>query len=81
MIPQSTTPSWTYSGHVGRAHEQHVDRRVAAGEGERPLAGLLGPEPRVLEQRHGRLAQAPLDRDGDRQAVDAASFVRSSASR
>ena len=66
---------------VGGAHEQHVDRRVPAGEGKRALAGLLGAEPGVLEQRHGRLAQAALDRDGDRQAVDVAAFSRSSASR
>ena len=81
MIPQSTTPSWTYSGHVGGAHEQHVDRRVPAREGERALAGLLGPEPRVLEQRHRGLAQPSLDGDRDRQAVDVAAFCRSSASR
>ena len=56
-------------GDVRGADEQHVDRRVAAGEGERALAGLLRPEPRVLEQGDGRLAQPPLDRDGDRQAV------------
>ena len=68
-------------GDVGRADEQHVDRRVPARERERALARLLGAEPGVLEQRDRRLAQPPLDRDGDRQAVDVASFSRSSASR
>ena len=67
--------------HVGGAHEQHVDRRVAARERERALAGLLGPEAGVLEQGDRRLAQPPLDRDGDRQAVDVAAFCRSSARR
>jgi hypothetical protein len=55
--------------------EQHVDRRVPARERERALAGLLRAEARVLEQRDGRFAQAPLDRDGDRQAVDDASLL------
>jgi hypothetical protein len=54
--------------------EQHVDGGVAARERKRALAGLLGAEPRILEQRDGRLAQASLDRDGDLQAVDARSL-------
>ena len=58
-------------GDVGGAHEQHVDRRVPARERERALAGLLGAEARVLEQRDRRLAQPALRRDGDRQAVGA----------
>ena len=45
-------------GHVGRADEQHVDRRVPAREGERALAGLLGAEARVLEQRDRRARAA-----------------------
>ena len=65
---------------VGGAHEQHVDRRVAARECERALAGLLGLEAGVDEQPHRRLAQPSLDRDGDRQAV-AVRFTLSSASR
>ena len=44
------------------------------------IAGLLRPEPRVFEQRHGRLAQPPLYRDGDRQAA-VVRFARSSARR
>ncbi len=68
-------------GDVGGAHEQDVDRRVPARERERPLAGLLRAEPGVLEQRDRRLPQPPLDRDGDRQAVDVVSFRRSSAKR
>ena len=63
-------------GHVGRADEQHLDRRVAARERERPVAGLLRAEPGVLEQVDGRLAQPALGRDGDPQEAE-----RSSASR
>jgi len=51
--------------HVSRAHEQDVERCVATGEGERSFAGLLRAEPRVAEQRHGRLAQPALGRDRD----------------
>ena len=80
MIPQSTTPSCTLR-HVGRADEQNVDRRVPAWEGKRALAGLLRAEGRVFEQGHRWVAQAPLDRDGDGQAVDVAAFCRSSAER
>ena len=54
---------------VGRADEEHVDRRVPARERERALARLLGPEAGVVEQRDGGLAQPPLDGDGDPQAV------------
>ena len=54
---------------VGSAYEEHVDRRVPARERERALAGLLGAEAGVVEQRHRRLAQPALDRDGDPQAV------------
>ena len=45
-------------GHVGGADEQHLDRRVAARERERALAGLLGAEPRVLEQVERRARAA-----------------------
>jgi hypothetical protein len=65
---------------VRRADEQHVDRRVAARERERALAGLLRLEAGVDEEPYGRLAQPPLDRDGDRQAV-AGFFALSIASR
>ena len=69
-------------GHVGRAHEQDVDRCVAAREGERPLAGLLRAEARVGEQRDGRLAEPALRGDCDRQAVrPEVRFRRSSTSR
>ena len=63
-------------GNVGRAHEQDVDRRVPAGERERALARLLGPEARVLEQMERRLAQAPLDRERDSQDAARSSAVR-----
>ena len=63
-------------GDVGRAHEQHLDRRVAAGEGERAVAGLLGAEPGVLEQVERRLAQPALRRDGDPQEAERSSAVR-----
>ena len=43
----------------------------AALEGERALTGLLRPEPGVLQQGDGRLAQPPLGGDRDRQAVRA----------
>ena len=68
-------------GHVGGSDEEDVDRCVSARERECALTRLLRPEAGVVEQRHRRLAEAPLDRDGDRQAVDASAFVRSSASR
>ena len=66
---------------VGRAHEQHLDRRVAAREGERALARLLGAEPGVVEQLERRLAQPALDRDRDPQRLGERRFRRPSASR
>ena len=68
-------------GDVRGAHEQHLDRRVPARERERPLAGLLGAEAGVLEQRDGRLAQPALRRDRDPQARREGLAPRSSASR
>ena len=62
--------------HVRRAYEQHLDRGVPARERERAVAGLLRPEPRVLEQTERGLAEPALDRDGDSQEA-----TRSSASR
>ena len=41
----------------------------SAREGEGPLAGLLGAQARVLQQRDRRLAQAALGGNGDPQAV------------
>ena len=54
-------------GDVGGAHEQNLDGRVPAGEGERPIAGLLGAEPRVDEQVERGLAQPALHGHGDPQ--------------
>ncbi len=54
-------------GDVVRAHEQSFDRRVPARERERAVAGRLRPEPRVLEQRHRRLAEPALRWDRDPQ--------------
>ena len=69
-------------GHVGSAHEHDVDRRIAAREGERPLARLLGAEPCVREECDGRLAEPALRGDRDRQAVRPdVRFRRSSTSR
>ena len=62
-------------GDVGGANEQHLDRRVPAGERERPLARLLRAETGVLEQPKRRVAQTPLDRERDLQEL-----ARSSAS-
>ena len=62
--------------HVGRAHEQDLDGRVAAGKGERPVAGLLGPEPGILEQVERRVAQPAFRRDGDPQEAERSSAVR-----
>jgi len=67
-------------GHVGRAHEQHVDRSIAAGERERTLARFLRPEPRGAEKGDRRLAQSAFRRDGDRQAVVLRRFSRLRAS-
>ena len=61
--------------HVGGANEQHLDRRVAAREGQRAVARLLGPEAGVFEQVHGRVAQPALGRNGNPQEAE-----RSSAS-
>src|SRR3990170_2223111 len=63
------------------ANEEHLDRRVPAREGECALPGLLGAETGVVEQRDGRLAQPPLGRDGDLQALDERARSRSIASR
>ena len=68
-------------GHVGRAHEEHVDRCVAAGEGQRPLARLLRAEPCISEQCDTGLAQPALGRNGDAQAVAGGLVRRSRASR
>jgi hypothetical protein len=62
--------------HVGGAHEQDVDGRVPAREGERAVAGLLGAEPGVLEELHRRLPQSPRRRDRDLQTVGAGSRFR-----
>ena len=62
--------------HVRGAHEQHLDRRVAARERERAVAGLLGAEPGVLEQVERRVAQPALRRDGDPQEAERSSAVR-----
>ncbi len=68
--------------HVGRPHEQDVDGCIPAGEGERPVAGPLGPEARILEQGDRRLAETSLRGDRDLQALRASlRFRRSSASR
>ena len=61
-------------GHVGGAHEQHLDGRVAARERERAIAGLLGAEARILQEVERRLSEASLDRDRDPQ--DRSSAVR-----
>jgi hypothetical protein len=66
---------------VRRANEQDLDRRVPAGEGERPFAGLLGAESGVLQERDRRLAQAALGGNGDLQAVGERAARRSSAIR
>ena len=68
-------------GDVGGADEQYFHRRVPAGERERALARLLRAEARVLEQGDGRLAEAPLGRDRDLQAVGERAVRRSSAVR
>ena len=56
-------------GHVVGAHEQCLDGRVAAGEGERPVARCLGAEPGVVQELDRRLAQAALRRNGDPQEL------------
>ena len=64
------------------AHEQNVDRRVPAREGEGAVAGSLGPEARILEEGDRRLAQSPGGRDRNPQPALASFFLRrSSASR
>jgi len=55
-------------GDVVRAHEQCLDRRVAARERERAVARRLGAEPGVVQQLDGGLAQAALRGDCDPQA-------------
>ena len=65
--------------NVRGPHEQDVDGSVAAGERERSVAGPLGPEPGVLEERDGRLAKTALRRDRDRQALRASLRLRRSS--
>ena len=69
-------------GDVGGTHEQHLDRRVPARERERPLAGLLGAEAGVVEQRR-RPARAAGPWPGSRSsgALRERRRCRSSASR
>ena len=57
-------------GNVVRAHEQSLDRRVAAGEGECAVTRRLGAEPRVVQQLDRGLAKAPLRGDRDSQELD-----------
>jgi hypothetical protein len=66
--------------NVRGTDEEDLDRRVPTGERERPLPRFLGTESSVLEQRHRRLAEASLRRDGDPQPVERL-FARSSANR
>ena len=56
-------------GDVGGPHEQHVDRCVATGERQRPLARLLRTEPGRHEQLRRGLPQAPLGGNRDRQSA------------
>ena len=56
-------------GDVVGAHEQRLDRRVAAREGERAVARRLGPEPGVVEELDRRLAEPALRRDRDSQEL------------
>ena len=56
-------------GDVRSAHEQHLDRRVAARERERALARLLRAEAGVVEQADRRLAETALRRDRDLQRL------------
>ena len=79
--PAVDDPVLDVLGDVGGADEQHLDRRVPAGKGERALAGLLRPEAGVLEQRDGGLTQAALGGNGDLQAVGERGSRRSSAVR
>jgi hypothetical protein len=71
-------------GHVGGADEEHVDRRVAAREGECAVARLLRAEAGVLEQLDRRLPEPTRRRDRDLQAVGCATrrrgFARSRSS-
>ena len=62
--------------HVRCAHEQNLDRRVAAGKGERTVAGLLGAEPCVLEQVERGIAQPALGRHRNPQEAERSSAVR-----
>ena len=59
VIPQSTTPSWTYSGMSAARTSSTSTGAFRQGKAS-ALAGLLGPEAGVLEQRDRRLAQAAL---------------------
>src|SRR5262249_16222876 len=61
---------------VRGAHEQHLDRSVAARERKSSVARFLGAEPGVLEQVERRLAQPALDRDGDSQGPARATATR-----
>src|SRR5262249_11704959 len=65
---------------VRGAHEQHLDRSVAARERKSSVARFLGAEPGVLEQVERRLAQPALDRDGDSQVPGRSSASREPAS-
>ena len=81
VMPQSTTPSCTYSGMSSARTSSTSTGALRHGNASARSPGCSGPEAGVLEQRHRRLAQPSLDRDGDRQAVDVVSLSRSSASR
>ena len=75
-MPQSTTPSCTYSGTSAARTSSTSTGALRHGKGERAVAGLLGPEPGVLEQVERRVAQPALRRDGDPQEAERSSAVR-----
>ena len=64
--------------HVVRTHEQGLDRRVAARERKRTVAGRLRAEPCVVQQLNRRLAQPALGGDRDSQALFRARRFRAS---
>ena len=81
VIPQSTTPSCTYSGTSAARTSSTSTGALRHGNASARSPGSSGPRPGVVEQRDRRLAQAALRGDGDRQAVGRRRFSRLSTSR
>ena len=69
VIPQSTTPSWTYSGMSAARTSSTSTGAFRQGNASARSPGSSGPRPASSSSAIDGLAQPALGRDGDLQAV------------